>query len=124
MLDLKRNRVLVVAILGSEDLKVKDIDPTTIMIGREGIAGGVAPVRYAFRKVSTTIKSQKYGWNNYKRDKYKDMILIFNKAELADALLLGDEAGQTIQLVITGNLKEKQGGTPLAGEDSITILNK
>jgi hypothetical protein len=100
-LNLKSKGVLPVVIFGSKDFDVKNIDPMTIMMSREGIAGGVSPIRY----------------NNM----YKIMILKFESEELVDTLMLEEVAGQTIWLTITGNLKD---GTPFSGEDSIKILKK
>jgi hypothetical protein len=123
-LNLKSKGVLPVAILGSKDFNVKDIDPATIVLSREGIPGGVAPLRYNYADVATPFAGELCDCNSLYGDGYKDLTLKFKKTEVISELLLAEVAGQTIPLTITFSLKEDKGGTDYSAEDCLKILEK
>ena len=123
-LNLKSNGVLPVAILGSKDFDVKNIDPMTIVLGREGVAGGATPIRYNYADVATPFTGELCDCHSLYGDGYKDLTLKFSKQEVINELLLSEVAGQTIPLIITFSLKEDKGGTAYAAEDCLKILAK
>jgi len=123
-LNLKSNGVLPVAILGSKDFDVKNIDPMTIVLGREGVAGGVTPIRYNYADVATPFTGELCDCHSLYGDGYKDLTLKFSKQEVINELLLSEVAGQTIPLTITFSLKEDKGGTAYSAEDCLKILKK
>ena len=49
------------------------------------------------------------------------MTLRFKRKALATVLNLYEVAGQTTPLVVTGNLKDEYGGTPINGKDCVRI---
>jgi len=119
--------VLPVAILGTEDFDVSQVDPATVVLYREE-GNEVAPIRWAMEDAATpfapyTGKEDKYDCNEYGPDGYLDLTLKFDTQEVVAAL--GDvNDGDIIVLKLTGNLKEEFDGTPIVGEDVVVILKK
>jgi hypothetical protein len=110
-LNVNKKGVLPVAILGTEDFDVTQIDPATILLE------GVAPLRWALEDVGTA------GDPLAGPDGFTDLSLKFDAQEIVAAL--GDvNDGDVIVLHLTGNLKEEFGGTDIVGEDVVRIIKK
>ncbi len=110
-LNVNKKGVLPVAILGTEDFDVTQIDPATILLE------GVAPLRWALEDVGTPGDPLAAG------DGIMDLSLKFVAQEIVAAL--GDVTdGQVLVLHLTGNLKEEFSGTPIQGEDVVRIIKK
>jgi len=116
-LNLKSKEVLPVAILGTEDFDVTKIDPRTIILSQEGIEEGVAPIRWNLEDVATPFEGELCDCPDLNGDGYLDLTLKFNTQELVEALFLEEVEGQTIPLILTGNLKEEEGETPIRDSD-------
>lgn len=121
-ISLKSKGVLPVAILGTEDFHVEAIDPEAILLSREGIEEGIAPIRYSYEDVATPFEGELCGCHDRNGDGYMDLTLKFETQELIEQLELNEVAGETISLSLSGNLKEEEGGNPVAGEDCIWVL--
>jgi hypothetical protein len=103
--------VLPVAILGTEDFDVTQIDPATILLE------GVAPLRWAFEDVATP------GDPLAGPDGFMDLSLKFDTQEIVAAL--GDvNDGDEIILHLMGNLKAEFDGASIVGEDVVRIIEK
>ena len=103
--------LLPVAILGTEDFDVTQIDPATVRLE------GVAPLRWAFEDVGTA------GDPLAGPDGFTDLSLKFNTQEIVAAL--GDvNDGDVLVLHLTGNLKDEFGGMAIFGEDVVIIIKK
>ena len=112
-LNVKDQGVLSVAILGTDELDVTQIDPATVELE------GVSPLRWSYEDVATP-EVDSEGCNIYGADGYSDLVLKFNAQEVIAAL--GEvEDGQEIPSTITGELLN---GTPIMGEDVVVILKK
>jgi hypothetical protein len=123
-INLKNKGVLPVAICGTEDFDVTTIDPETIRLSREGYEGDVAPVRWSYEDVATPYTGdEECGCHDLNGDGILDLSLKFKNKEVVNTLDLADVAGEVIPLIITGNLKEEDGGTPIIGEDCVWILD-
>lgn len=110
-LNVNKKGVLPVAILGTEDFDVTQIDPATILLE------GVAPLRWALEDVGTP------GDQLAGPDGFTDLTLKFDAQEIVAAL--GDvNDGDVIVLHLTGNLKEEFSGTAIVGEDVVRIIKK
>ena len=110
-LNVKSKGVLPVAILGTEDFDVTQIDPASVRLE------GVAPLRWALEDVGTA------GDPLAGPDGFTDLSLKFKTQEIVAAL--GDvNDGDVMVLYLTGNLKEEFGGTAIAGEDVVIIIKK
>jgi hypothetical protein len=110
-LNVNNKGVLPVAILGTEDFDVSQIDPASILLE------GVSPLRWALEDVGTV------GDPLAGPDGITDLSLKFAAQEIVAAL--GDVTdGEVVTLHLTGNLKEEFGGTPIEGEDVMRIIKK
>jgi len=121
-LNPKSKGVLPVAIAGTADLDVTQIDPATIRLE------GVAPLRWGYEDVATpyepyTGKSDPYQCTTAGSDGWLDLSLKFDMQEVVAAL--GPVTnGEVRVLTLTGNLKDEFGGTPIYGEDVMIIRKK
>jgi len=121
-LKIKEKGVLPVAILGTEDFDVSQVDPVSVFLE------GVAPLRWYMEDVATPYepiigKGDAFDCNKYGPDGYMDLTLKFNAQEVVAAL--GDvKVGDVLVLHLTGNLTEEFGGTPFYGEDVVLIIRK
>jgi len=112
-INVKSKGVLPVAILGTADFNVAEIDPETVFLE------GVSPLRWALKDVATP-KDETMECNTLGPDGVLDLTLKFDVQEIITAL--DDvEDGQELTLTLTGNLVD---GTPIAGEDVVRILIK
>jgi hypothetical protein len=115
-LNVKDKGVLPVAILGSEDLDVFNIDPDSVRLE------GVAPVRYSYEDVSQPVSNQTDDCDCTTEgpDGYIDLVLKFDTQEIVTAIgsvYDGDE----LLLTLTG---EDLIGTPIEGTDCVVIIAK
>jgi len=103
--------VLPVAILGTEDFDVTQIDPATILLE------GVAPLRWAVEDVGTP------GDPLAGPDGIMDLSLKFDTQAIVAALGAVND-GDEMVLQLTGNLKPEFDGTSIVGEDVVRIIKK
>ena len=106
---------VLVAIFGSADFDVRQIDRESLLLA------GVAPVRGALRI------GKIYSRTDRARDDYKDLVLMFETQQLIQALEIsrGRELknGEPVILSLTGNLKD-DGATPIEGQDTAVVFGK
>jgi 1-phosphatidylinositol phosphodiesterase len=120
----KGNGVLPVAILGTEDFDVSDIDPETITLNC------ISPLRWSYEDVSTPAESNDSGCMCPEEDAdgYEDMTLKFRRKEIISSLT-GGSSGNTDNsthspirenhnFVIEGQLYD---GTLIGGTDCVTL---
>ncbi len=119
--NIKSKGVLPVAVLGTEDFDVTTIDPATVQLTREGY-DGVSPLRWDYEDVATPFEGDLCECHDLNGDGYMDLTLKFETQKVRDTLDLEAEAGNTIPLLVTGNLKEEAGGTPIKGSDCVWVL--
>jgi hypothetical protein len=122
-LNPKGRGVLPVAILGTMDFDVTAIDPATLRLSREGVEGAVAPMRESYEDVAISVQEDASACDQPRGDGFVDLTLKFDTEELVEILRLREVAGETIPLLLTGNLKEEFGGTPIEGQDDIKVLS-
>jgi hypothetical protein len=117
----KAQGVLPAAILGTDDVDVKTIDPDTLMLTREGIMAGVPILRYSYEDVGKPFTGELCDCHDRKGDGYKDLTLKFSVQDLVAKLKLDKiEDRETIPLTIVGATYD---GTPIRGEDCIWVIN-
>jgi uncharacterized repeat protein (TIGR01451 family) len=117
-LNPKNNGVLPVAILGTADFDIRDIDPATVRLTREGMGATVAPLRWAFEDVATPFDGEPCDCHELTVDGYEDMTLKFDSQEVLTTLGLGSLRGETVPLMIVGSLFD---GTDFSGEDCVRL---
>jgi hypothetical protein len=115
-LNVNDKGVLPVAILGSEDFDVFNIDPASIRLE------GVAPVRSSYEDVTTPmpIDAEICDCTTEGPDGYLDLTLKFKVQEIVAALVEVND-GEELELTLTGVLHD---GTPIEGKDCILIISK
>ena len=121
-LNVNDNGVLPVAIVGTEDFDVTTVDPASVRLI------GVAPLRCSLEDVVTPFepyigKESEYDCTEEGPDGYLDLTLKFDVQEIVEALGEVNDR-EVIALVLTGNLYDEYGGTPIVGEDVVIILKK
>ena len=110
--NVKSNGVLPVAILGSSDFDVNEIDPSSVRLN------GVAAIRSNIEDVTQPDDCYDLG-----PDGFEDLTLKFTNQEIIESL--GDvNDGEEIVLQLTGNLKEEFEGSAIRGKDTMIILKK
>lgn len=105
--------VLPVAILGTANFEVANIDPTTVMLE------GVPALRWNIEDVSAPVseEAEECECNTLGPDSYPDLTLKFDKCLIVEAL--GEvHDGDTISLTISGELSD---GAAIEGNDCVVI---
>jgi hypothetical protein len=121
-LNLRSKGVVPVAILGTDELDVQQIDPTTIMLSCEDVEVGIVPLRWAYEDVATPFEGQLCDCHTLGPDGYLDLTLKFSTTELASLIEeLGFVKGETILLSLTGNLLEEFDGSAISGDDCMRL---
>ena len=119
-LNLRSNGILPVAVLGTEDFDVNDIDIASVRLA------GVAPFRSNYQDLTGPPSDDPNGCGCTMTcpDGYTDLILKFRIPELAEALtdIYGQIVrGDELELTITGELHD---GSMIEGLDYITVVGK
>ena len=121
-LNVKRKGQLSVAILGTSEFDVTQVDPLSLSLV------GVAPLKSKLRDVATPFqpfigKEQKDDCTNERADGFADLVMEFSSQAIVAEL--GNVSNhEVIVLKLSGNLKAEFGGKPLAGEDVVVILKR
>jgi hypothetical protein len=101
--------VLPVAVLGTSDFDVSDIDVASLRLE------GVPPLRHAYEDVGAPSGDDDCECGDQVPDGYMDLTLKFRKSEIASALMAGE--GEP-RLHLSGSLLD---GTPTEGSDCVQI---
>jgi hypothetical protein len=124
--NLKDKGVLPVAIAGTAEFDVTQIDPATIKLYWTDADLAISPLRWALEDVATPFEPFRnkpidaYACHTLGADGIMDLSMKFSSPSLA-SILPGVTKGDVIVLVLTGNLKEEFGGKPIIGEDVVRI---
>jgi len=118
-INVDQNGVVPIAILGTADFDVTQIDPSTVRLE------GVEPLRWAYEDVTTphqrdTSVVDAYDCNVLGPDGFTDLTFKFKQKELAAALGTVNDR-DVLVLHVTGQLKD---GTEFNGDDVVIILSK
>jgi hypothetical protein len=123
-IELKKKGVTPIAILGTQLFNVYDIDPSTIVLHREGYCGVVEPIRYNYEDVATPYPDfcedcdDRYCCHELRGDGYIDLTLKFDTKEIVNRLLYDTVPGDVLCLKITGTTYD---GISIYGQDVIWI---
>jgi len=124
-LNVKSKGVLPVAILGTVDFDVMDIDPRTIRFDVDGDGEGVRPLRWNLTDVATpfdvdTRQGDCFDCTKKGPDGFTDLTLKFKTNHIVTAI--GSVSnGDSLVLTFTGELFD---GTPIVGDDVVRIIKK
>lgn len=118
-LNIRGGGVLPAAIVGTDDLAVESINPETIVLTREGIAGGVPVQGWAYEDVESPFTGTPCGCHATGPDGIMDLSLKFDSAQVVETLKLDElDRWTTEPLILLGNLHD---GTPFRGIDCVRI---
>ena len=109
-----------IAVLGTVDFEVFRIDPASVRISREGQAGEVAPVGWAYADVGTPLIGGLCACHKRRGDGLDDLEFSFRMGELIDGLALEGSAGETIPLTLKGTLET---GEAFRGADCAHLIS-
>jgi photosystem II stability/assembly factor-like uncharacterized protein len=110
-LNIKSKGVLPVAILGTANFDVSDIDVSSVKLV------GVVPLRSDEKDVATPFDGELCDCTKKGPDGFEDLTLKFDKKTIVDAL--GEvNKGDEVELNLTGELRD---GTPIEGTDCVVI---
>jgi len=109
-----------VAILGTADFSVIDIDPNTVGLTREGTAATVSPQSWNFTDVGTPFMGSLCDCHTLGMDGLQDLGFRFRISDVSSMLDLGTLAGSEIPLTVTGNLTT---GEEIEGSDCVLVIS-
>ena len=121
-LNVDKRGLLPVAILGTADFDVTQIDPATVQLM------GVSPLRWELEDVATPFqpyvgKQDAFDCTEDGPNGHTDLTLKFDAQEIAAALGAVSD-GDVLVLPLMGQLKAEFGGHTFYGEDVVVILTK
>ena len=124
-ISLREKGVLPVAIMGGADLDLAKVDPASIRLSREGVAGTVAPTSWNFKEIGSPFTVELCDCIRSKRDVYSDLVFNFDVQQVINILGLSNALGQTLPLTMTGRMTEECDGRPyiksITGKDCVLI---
>ena len=126
----KSQGVLPVAILGTADFDVTQIDPASLYLVNPLLPPTIValPLRWSYEDVGTPYepfvgKTAIIDCTTLGADGFLDLAVTFDTQAVVP--VLGTVAdGQAVLLQLRGSLKEEFGGTPIVGEDVVWVLVK
>lgn len=115
---------LTIAIVGTEDLDVRDIRPWTIKLTRDGVDTFVKPIDIDLEYVAKPFFGDLCGCEYYipnlvNTDTYEDLLLTFNTDDLINDLDVNDILGETVTYSVKAKLSD---GTKIMGKDCATSV--
>lgn len=113
-INVQKNGVLSVAILGTADFDATQIDSSSVKLK------GVSALRSNLEDVATP--SEENSCTEEGADGYLDLVLKFDTQSIVQKLKAEDEEELTLRL--RGYLAEEFGGAAISGKDMVVILNK
>ncbi len=115
------NATVWVALLGTDDVAVADVDLSSLELRRaDGLGEAVAPTHKSYKDLSSPFDGELCDCHKLGKDGTVDLRMKFKTRDLVEVLALESlPRGSTVELVLTGALKE---GTPLSATDCIRIV--
>jgi len=120
------NGVLPVAILGTEDFDVTEIDVSSVTISRaDGTGGSVGPnegppgPHSVFEDIGTPFEGEECDCHEAEGDGILDLSMKFKTQDVADLLPVDDPSGALVPLVVSGTLLD---GTPFTSSSDCVRL--
>jgi putative hemolysin len=121
-LNVGEKGTLPVAILGTVNLDVTEIDPATIRLTRDGLTASIEGLRWEIEDVATPNPAGNCQCWTVPGDRRPDLVVHFDVKQVVDALgLSSEEDGNSVPLTIRANLKN---GSELSGTDCVRIKTK
>lgn len=115
--------LLPVAVLGTMDYDVADIDVSTVVIARaDGVGGAVEAHKAVYEDVGTPFDGEPCDCHDLGADGIMDLLLKFRVPDVVAGLdLNGMNHGSVVELVVSGRLTD---GTPFDAYDCIRTVGR
>lgn len=115
------NATVWVALLGTDDVAVADVDLSSIELQRaDGVGAAIPPTHKRYKDLASPFDGELCGCHKLGKDGTVDLRMKFKTRDLVEALALEDlPRGSTVELVLTAALED---GTPLSATDCIRIV--
>lgn len=126
-LNRRSQGVLPVALLGTDDFDVMEVDLLSLMLSRaDGVGGMVPPLDgppgpgFSYEDVATPFEGELCDCHELGPDGFTDLSMKFKTQNLVDVLELGDlPSGEYVELVLSGTLLD---GMPFSAGDCILLV--
>lgn len=115
------NATVWVALLGTGDVAVADVDLSSLELQRvDGVGEAIAPSHKRYKDLTSPFDGELCDCHRLGKDGTVDLRMKFKTRDLVEVLALDDlPRGSTVELVLTGALED---GTPLSATDCIRIV--
>jgi hypothetical protein len=110
---------IAIAVLGTMDFDVANVEPTSIRLSLEGVAEPVKPLSYAYKDVGMALIGGRCACHELRGDGLDDIEFYFSIAELGATLGLDGHIGETIPLTMSGKLMT---GEDIEGVDCAVVI--
>lgn len=115
--------VLPVALLGTADFDVSEVDVSTLALTREGVSAPVAPVGVVIEDVAAPFEGELCDCHEAGPDGIPDLLLRFDIPELVSILELNAAPdGESVPLALAGELLAEAGGRPIVALDCVKLV--
>jgi len=111
--------LIPVAILGTENLDVRTIDPTSIKLVRDGIMTTVSPIRYDYQDVATPFYGVLCNCHNLGGDGKEDLVLSSRVSDAVSNLNLNETGDVELMVTVEPN---GEGCMSILGADCVKVL--
>lgn len=109
-----------VGVLGTEDLEITAIEPATVRLSREGLAGDITPLNYAYKDLGSPLIGGRCECRELVGDGLEDLVFYFDIKALVAALGLAGQIGETVPLTLSGKLVT---GDTISGVDCALVID-
>lgn len=122
-LNLKSRGILTVAIVGTNDFDVMDIDVSTLQLSRDPIPSiPLAPIRFTIADVAAPLVVELCDCSETGPDGISDLVLKFDFEEVVSQLLPSESTESDVVLRLQGNLLASTGGATFRVSDCVRIV--
>ena len=108
-----------IAVLGTAELDVTNIDPTAIRVSCDGVPAECEPTCWAYADVGFPVIGSSPDCAGRRGDGLDDLALSFSIPDLVRALGLAERLGETVQVNLTGKLVT---GQEISGSDCVVVM--
>lgn len=119
-LKVESAQTIPVAVLGTMQFDVTNIDPATIRLSRDGAAGECVPARWDYADVGSPVIGSAPDCNDPHGDGLDDLVMQFPIRDLVSTLGLAGLLGEAVPLVLRGKIVTGQG---IEGTDQVIVMS-
>ena len=110
-----------IAVIGTMEFDVKNIDPSSLRLSRDGMTGQCEPASWGYADVAVPIIGSSPECNEPRGDGLDDLALEFSIPDLVAALGLEADLGESVALVLSGTIVTGQG---IEGRDFLVVVGE